>query len=1082
MNLTKKRLFNHTLFLFLFLSSTLVRSQNVNDLNIIPPSPNAAALGKYGNIPVSYYTGTYNFSTPIYKYTYPGKDFSLSVSLDYHTSGVRVDEMASNVGQGWALSAGGTISRTMVGLPDDSSYGFMRNGEFDPTTAGLQEYNRGVIDSEPDLYNYNFNGRAGKFYINKTSHGGKVMMQEQSGLKIEYTVLSAGSPVLETFTITADDGVKYTFSEKETTTFSSHFLGTISYTSSWMLTRIDLPYAANPITFTYEGYLSTYYSGISQTGKFWINYFNNPSVDGIHGEAPPAVTDDTPPPKQSLSRIASKRLLSINLPSDEVISFAYNTPRSDLEGDKKLDFIYLDPNKTKGFKLEHTYFSGRLFLEKLYSISGTNSTPPYQFEYHPGVATRLSLDQDYWGFYNGKNNNSLIPRLENYENGYFGIYGDRQTPPSILVNDGNREPDSNYVKGGILTKVIYPTGGSTMFSYGINTTADNHLVPNVNLRDKQLSLSGFEENNTIGFELARSYAAGSLSFTFHFRDYPYGLDTRHTFTFKIKSLDDTKTYASYAFNYSNTNGFQVVRTNNAGMAAGAYKVVWSTSYQGVLEEPFAFTLRWKDIVTEMISNSNRLVGGVRINEIKDEDGFGNQTSRVYKYLKNDGISSSGKMMYKPMFSRTLDEVGDFGARTYLVRSSFPAQSLSEVQGSPIAYERVIEVMRGGSLNNGESHYTYSVPSAPFVDMIYPFAILVYTPWMNGLLKEKKVFDNQNNLKNKENNSYLTITSSIGMIGNKVGQTVESNTVSMRKFVYTEYFLETGYALKQKTRSTNYFSATDSLATVMDYTYEPSASISHYQPVNIKENWGSGQGKQTNFLYANNYASSGFTGNMLLKNIISSPIEVVITDENNRLLSGVINQYQISNGALKDKQLQFESPSIPVSEFKYSNQSIGASPFGGATQSFAPDNRYVIKADFLRYDIDGKLLNYTKPGSPQNSFLWSYKGKYPVVSIVNGDYTVIESILGGAAAIKAFNDSHPVSLTAIENFISPLRLDSRLKDAQFLVYSYDPLVGLTSSMDAKGVITYYEYDSFRRLKVIKDHNLHIVKNYDYNYKN
>ena len=58
------------------------------DKQIIPPSPNAAAFAKYGNIPVSYYTGTANISVPIY--TIQIRDISVPISLNYHTGGIKV--------------------------------------------------------------------------------------------------------------------------------------------------------------------------------------------------------------------------------------------------------------------------------------------------------------------------------------------------------------------------------------------------------------------------------------------------------------------------------------------------------------------------------------------------------------------------------------------------------------------------------------------------------------------------------------------------------------------------------------------------------------------------------------------------------------------------------------------------------------------------------------------------------------------------------------------------------------------------------------------------------------------------------
>lgn len=68
---------------------------------ILPLSPQAAALARYGEYPVSMATGVPDINIPIY--TIRLGDFSLPIRLAYHSSGIRVDDVASIVGLGWSL-------------------------------------------------------------------------------------------------------------------------------------------------------------------------------------------------------------------------------------------------------------------------------------------------------------------------------------------------------------------------------------------------------------------------------------------------------------------------------------------------------------------------------------------------------------------------------------------------------------------------------------------------------------------------------------------------------------------------------------------------------------------------------------------------------------------------------------------------------------------------------------------------------------------------------------------------------------------------------------------------------------------
>jgi hypothetical protein len=90
--------------LFLCLAETLWSQPNNNYVTSTTiPAPNAGSLGKYADIPVSYFTGVPDISVPIY--TVEEGPLKLPVSINYHASGIKVAETASWVGLGWSLNA-----------------------------------------------------------------------------------------------------------------------------------------------------------------------------------------------------------------------------------------------------------------------------------------------------------------------------------------------------------------------------------------------------------------------------------------------------------------------------------------------------------------------------------------------------------------------------------------------------------------------------------------------------------------------------------------------------------------------------------------------------------------------------------------------------------------------------------------------------------------------------------------------------------------------------------------------------------------------------------------------------------------
>src|SRR5690349_14175974 len=90
------------------------------NFNVSFPSPNAASLGLYGEVPVSLHNGVANISIPMYEIK--EGPIKMPVSLTYHASGVRPDVHPGWVGNGWALNCGGMITRVVKGTPDEAYF------------------------------------------------------------------------------------------------------------------------------------------------------------------------------------------------------------------------------------------------------------------------------------------------------------------------------------------------------------------------------------------------------------------------------------------------------------------------------------------------------------------------------------------------------------------------------------------------------------------------------------------------------------------------------------------------------------------------------------------------------------------------------------------------------------------------------------------------------------------------------------------------------------------------------------------------------------------------------------------------
>lgn len=505
-----KFLFTTIAFCCCFITRT--RSQNNSYVpTIIPPSPEAAALFKFTDIPVSTYTGTIDVNIPIY--TIAARGVSIPISIDYHTGGIRVKEESGWVGLGWALNAGGAITRTVMDKDDfnasdyftttvpqlqgdisgtQPAQGIYTNGggTLDPSTSvgnnvfdffcndqfnfatGTADYSAvfttngpSSFDMEPDIYSYSFAGRSGKFIITRDRH---VILEKQDNIRIEFETNG------NSFTITDDKGNVFYFYDKAHVQPADLISSPIS---SWNLSKI-ITQQKDSIIFNYSNDATAEFVGPDYTE---INTAFSNVADGhqiVNGAG---------------TFYGNELLQSIDFANGK-LKFYYDNNRSDLQGGKKLDSVAIFSKTStslsfiKKYDLFYSYFTNsatssdsletkRLRLDSVRESSGAMSIPPYSFSYNApsgilakhgnGIYQGAYFNSiDHWGFNNGVPNSGLIPSLNIFYN------------PPITTNatfaqfytyaGANREPDGGFMTAFSLSQVKYPTGGKTIFEYEAN--------------------------------------------------------------------------------------------------------------------------------------------------------------------------------------------------------------------------------------------------------------------------------------------------------------------------------------------------------------------------------------------------------------------------------------------------------------------------------------------------------------------------------------------------------------------------------------------------------------------------------------
>ena len=1177
-------------------------------------SPTAASLGKYADIPVNYHTGIPEVNIPLY--TIKEGPLTLPISLSYHGGGVPVMEPASWVGTGWALNAGGVITRTVMGAQDESGGGRVQYGHFSdygfssyytigggflqgPRENGINDDIQGpasyqflndIYDGEPDLYTFNFNGYVGKFYFNDDR---APVLVNGEDLKIEYyyprdgvSTATSISANIQGFVITVPTGDKYYFGITDKSTpigappieitfpFSQdHEVVTETVFSSYYLTKIIAADGVHTIKLTYEAEKYSYYT----ISMFPVSP-NTPSITVLPQSGPGQGGVSVTNPKEYRlisNNINGVRLAQISF-SNGTVSFSPSTsPRTDLgayiNGNgsdevpnveaKALDNISVNaPGFCKQFSFDYDYFGGdntaiaalmwtthtdgsdiqtdrsRLKLKGILekSCDGTVATKPWLFDYYSNfLPRRLSFAQDHWGYYNGQDgNNALSTLIPTYTENTF-----------TTVPGANRDPAWPAMANGTLTKITYPTGGSSTFEFEPNDVWVSYKANNRKL------VANFAVGPGVGTHRPQTY-------TVNFSTNPYVF----TIDYNVGSGSPlgTATLRGPSVNlYATANHLHDEVVLPAGSGSGQYTL--ELHDDNVNGSSVSAEVRIYELGEYV--QKNALAGGLRL-KTNTTQASAAAAPMVMTYTYRENGRSTGTLYSRPRYvslirNATIAQYGFSGGSSgpnlftcgcvnpntspsfsYL-KSPCGILPLTTTQGHHIGYDQVSVAQAG----NGRTDYYYYGSSywKSYDDVCYrninttvcdpttPFLPAVPPPFdfSRGQLKQEMIFDERGQY--VKNRQYTHQYDSSRLVTPAI-----ANKYVAGACLYS-YYERKAYWKKQTQVIENSFAAGGTYQTTKTYKYD---SPYHRQLTQLLETTSSGDVLLTTYKYAfdfqvpaggalnngiskyttacaaceaqrqyetSNCPSAGCFGGLLHYLVCRAEARKAYIAYRRATFTDQGSTFRTAHDAAKSGadarlkpllQLQddYNNQLVETSHWK-NNQLLTASytSFGpGLTQptTMYPAKQFALpllkpSATFTSASISGRTLS-TDPrycSQPETALTFDQGNLLEVVTRGSPITCYLWGYSNTLPIVKAIGVRYSTLNEAYRsagNNITALRGKPSLAGALLTTYGYQPLVGMTAQTDPTGRLVTYEYDALGRLVRTRDEQGRILSQQQYHY--
>lgn len=1001
----------------LIFASDLVTAQSfvpnsgnpVKYIDILPPSPSVAKLGDFSRPGVGMVSGAMQLNIPIT--SVPAHNFNIPISVSYSSNGVKVDEIASRVGMGWQLEAGGAITRSIRGERDESSQ-YLQLPSNHPSgpedvppswsfiymlRKAAQGQASGAFDTEPDAFSFSFCGYTGKFILDENDNP---IQTNKSNLKIERNF----SGTDWNFKVTDANGIEFHFggtgyveNSKKAQTCGKSFDNLVP--TAWFLRKIVL-YNGDIINFSYASANYRYDLGVNQT----MYYTDQPtSIPGNNCACPSFGTNQSVNTCVNYVDTETKYLTSISTP-DRTVTFGY-TSRNDSQ-DKKLSSVTVafsgtgtsenisyalnyDEYQTTGFApsnlailtSENQY---RIFLKEITKSSGGETVNLYKFFYNDpaGLPVRMSFAQDHWGYFNGKSNTISIPKPASNQ------YVLRKQFAAAIAN---RETDSAFSDKGVLTKVEYPTRGydkiewetntlrktRTIYPDAISIYGNSKIVYGVNFNEPNTQTNALVGTLTIGFEqLVKFYLKASNVSN------PPVQPTQH----HVGKIIVVGSPGNPGFELSTDTGTE--KFEERVMAPGSYTIYYY-AYGNITKTEGSITYIPGPPVTQ---TKNWPVAGVRVKNVKSynyDNVLLEQKRYAYSTLADSLVSSGITRKADPLYMKPIDfhvfalAPNDGSGLllhericSYANMFSTSLINLFNPSGTSVAYHTVLEYS-GPNSSNGVIEHRFSTSEDTEANILIGNQFSGATPNNNGDIAHGREFETnyykkqngQFSLIKRQRNIYKwpgnLISDKWGVVVNKYygepyvrDSSTSVNSVDWRMYDASKYRITSTAAVLDSVIEEHY-AATQKLVTIKKYSYDDFISL---QPTEITTTDSRGRLVVTKNYYSSNASSSPELAQD------ASQLAFLNTLKQKNYINELVHQTTTVGGSFVGSYKLFYDnlfgPIYPAAVKEYFASGVEAKAF------------YIDK-----YDGKGNITQRRKSDGLMYSYIWDYGQSSPTAEFV-----------------------------------------------------------------------------------------------------